>query len=43
MFVYVGTYTESPAGSAEGISVYRFDPQTGVLSLIQTAPGSPNP
>jgi 6-phosphogluconolactonase len=43
MFVYVGAYTESPAGSADGISVYRFDPQTGALSVIQVAPGSPNP
>ena len=43
MFVYVGAYTESPAGTADGISVYRFDPQTGALSLIQVAPGSPNP
>ena len=43
MFVYVGAYTESPAGTADGISVYRFDPQTGALSLSQVAAGSPNP
>ena len=38
MFVSVGAYTESPAGTTEGISVYRFDPQTGALS-----PGQPEP
>ena len=43
MFVYVGAYTDRPLEHAEGISVYRFDPQTGALSLIQIAPGSPNP
>jgi len=43
MFVYVGAYTERPAGTADGISVYRFDPQTGALSLSQVAAGSPNP
>jgi 6-phosphogluconolactonase len=43
MFVYVGCYTESPAGKGEGIAVYRFDPDSGALSLLQTATSVPNP
>ncbi len=43
MFVYVGAYTEPPQGRAEGISVYRFDPAAGALSLVQTVAGVANP
>lgn len=43
MFVYVGAYTESPQGTAEGISVYQFDPESGSLSLVQTVAGVANP
>lgn len=43
MFVYVGGYTEAPAGAAEGISVYRFDAETGALALVQTVRGVVNP
>ncbi len=43
MFVYVGTYTEPPQGTAEGIYVYRFDPETGALTHAQTVPGVANP
>ena len=43
MFVFVGSYTESPQGSGEGISVYRFDPASGGLTLVQTVGGVANP
>jgi 6-phosphogluconolactonase len=43
MFVYVGAYTESPLGSADGIAVFRFDADTGVLHPVQTVPGVVNP
>jgi 6-phosphogluconolactonase len=43
MFVYVGTYTEPPNGSGEGIYVYQFDTETGQLSLIQTVTGIVSP
>ena len=43
MFMYVGTYTEAPSGRAEGIYVYRFDPDSGALSHVQTVPGVVNP
>ncbi|HKG25646.1 MAG TPA: lactonase family protein [Thermomicrobiales bacterium] len=41
--VYVGTYTEPPSGKAEGIYTYRFDPDTGALTLTQTVAGVANP
>lgn len=44
MFVYVGAYTEpSYDGRAEGISVFRFDDETGTLTPAQTIAGVPNP
>lgn len=43
MFVYVGGYTEAPSGTAEGISVYRFDAESGALSLVQTVRDIVNP
>ena len=43
MFVYVGAYTELPLGSADGIAVFRFDADTGVLHPVQTLPGVVNP
>ena len=43
MFVYVGAYTESPLGSADGIAVFRFDADTGALDPVQTVPGVVNP
>ena len=43
MFVYVGAYTEPPSGSADGIAVFRFDADTGVLDPVQTVPGVVNP
>ena len=39
MFVYVGSYTKNPPGGGSnnpvGLSVFRFDPATGALSLVQ--------
>jgi 6-phosphogluconolactonase len=43
MFVYVGAYTEPPLGSADGIAVFRFDPDTGALDPVQTRTGVVNP
>ena len=43
MLVYVGGYTESPAGNADGISVYRFDPESGALTLALTVRDVVNP
>jgi 6-phosphogluconolactonase len=43
VFVYVGTFTEPPHGTAEGIYVYRFDAKTGALSHVQTVAGIANP
>jgi 6-phosphogluconolactonase len=38
-FVYVGSYTKDPPGGGsenpEGLSVFKFDPKTGALSLVQ--------
>src|SRR5215472_16946387 len=38
-FVYVGSYTKDPPGGGSnnpvGLSVFRFDPVTGSLSLVQ--------
>jgi 6-phosphogluconolactonase len=42
MFVYVGTFTK-PHGTAEGIYVYRFDPETGALTHAQTLAGVASP
>ena len=41
--VYVGSYTEPPAGTGEGISVFRFDPASGGLTPVQTVGGVANP
>ncbi len=41
MFVYVGTYTG--AGKGDGIYVYRFDPESGALTLTETVMGAANP
>lgn len=41
MFVYVGTYTGP--GKAEGIYVYRFDPESGALNHVHTVAGVDNP
>jgi len=43
MFLYTGGYTKPPQGRAEGIGVYRFDPETGALDHIQTAGNIVNP
>jgi len=43
MFVYVGSYTEPANGKGDGIAVYRFDPDTGGLTHLQTVSGVPNP
>ena len=43
MFVYVGAYTEPPQGKAEGIAVFRFDPDSGALSPVQSVAGIANP
>jgi 6-phosphogluconolactonase len=43
MFIYVGAYTEPPAGTAKGISVYWLDPDSAALSLVQIAPDVANP
>ena len=43
VYVYVGSYTEPSAGSGEGISVYRFDPASGGLTLVQTVGDVANP
>ena len=43
MFVYVGCYTEPSFGDGEGITVFRFDPHSGELSLVQTVTGVANP
>ena len=45
-WVYVGTYTDTPPwsrGRAEGIYVYRLDPDSGALTLDQTVGGVVNP
>lgn len=43
MFVYVGAYTESPLGSADGIAIFRFDAASGALHPVQTTTDAPNP
>jgi 6-phosphogluconolactonase len=43
MFVYVGSYTEAPYGEGPGISVFRFDGETGGLTPLQTVGGVANP
>jgi 6-phosphogluconolactonase len=43
MFVYVGTYTDQPLGRAEGIGIFRFDPESGALSPVDTLAGVSNP
>ncbi len=45
-YVYVGSYTKNPPGGGNdnpiGLSVFRFDPQTGALTPVQQVP-SANP
>lgn len=41
--VYVGSYTEPAPRTGEGISVYRQDPVTGVLTRLHTTGGVVNP
>jgi 6-phosphogluconolactonase (cycloisomerase 2 family) len=45
-YVYVGSYTKDPPGGGSnnpiGISVFRFDPQSGALTPVQQVP-SANP
>lgn len=46
MFMYVGTYTatgQPGRGRAEGIYVYRLDPDTAELTHLHTVPDVPNP
>ena len=43
MFVYVGAYTEPPLGRANGISLFRFDSEAGVLAGGQTEYPAANP
>jgi 6-phosphogluconolactonase len=43
MFVYVGAYTEPHQGKAEGIAVFRFEPDSGALSPVQIVTGIANP
>src|SRR5687767_13550288 len=43
MFVYVGAYTDPPAGNGEGIYVFRFDPESGDLEPVQTVREVANP
>jgi 6-phosphogluconolactonase (cycloisomerase 2 family) len=46
IYVYVGSYTKDPPGGGSnnpiGLSVFRFDPQTGALTPVQQVP-SANP
>jgi 6-phosphogluconolactonase len=46
IYVYVGSYTKDPPGGGSnnpiGISVFRFDPQSGALTPVQQVP-SANP
>jgi len=39
VFAYVGSYTKDPPGGGNdnpvGLSVFRFDPDTGTLSVVQ--------
>ena len=44
--LYVGTYTETPAGSerkSEGIYIYEFDTNTGTLEYVNVSPFTANP
>jgi 6-phosphogluconolactonase len=46
MLVYVGNFTRIEPyvrGRAEGINVYRLDPVSGAMTLLQTAGGALNP
>ncbi len=43
MFVYIGSYTEAPYGDGPGISGFRFDEETGVLTLVQIVGRVQNP
>lgn len=41
--IYVGTYTEAPAGSGQGILLFDFDDESGRLSLKSVFDGGDNP
>jgi 6-phosphogluconolactonase len=41
--IYVGTYTEAPAGAGEGIALYDFDDASGRLALSTVFDAGPNP
>lgn len=44
LLLYIGTYTRPDyRGKAEGIYLYRMDPESGALALVQTVPGVENP
>lgn len=44
LLMYVGTYTRPDYhGKAEGIYVYRMEPESGTLALVQTVPDVENP
>lgn len=44
LLMYIGTYTRPDyKGKAEGIYVYRMDPQSGALTPVQTVPDVENP
>ncbi|MFL5761922.1 MAG: lactonase family protein [Thermomicrobiales bacterium] len=43
MFVYVGAYTEPSMGHGDGISIYRFDENSGALTPLTTMTGIANP
>src|SRR6476661_5455310 len=45
-FAFVGNYSHYPpfaSGTSDGIMVYRFDPETGELTLAHTVPDVVNP
>lgn len=46
MIAYVGAYTQSESfvdGKAEGIGIFKFDPQSGNLAEVGTVPAGVNP
>ncbi|HET9905543.1 MAG TPA: lactonase family protein [Anaerolineales bacterium] len=42
-FIFVGTYTDPEGSKSEGIYVYRMDPSSGQLSLVNVIKGVVNP
>ena len=41
--IYVGTYTEPPAGAGPGVLLFDFDDASGVLALRSVFDAGPNP